>query len=241
MSRYKLQQPLRHCTKVSTFIGMSIFPSFFLSGFECSTFRWKDKRRRNLITESQHDIFADSDYRMLQALGIGGAREAIAWPFVDNKGQYDFSSVDPMIDALNKYKIFPIWDLCHYGYPDDLDPFSEKFVDRFADYCKAAAKYVSERMDGPYFFSPINEITYFSFIGGEWGWAAPYGTTKQTRFELRKNLCKASIAAVHAIRSVIPSARMIHMDPVIQVVAPHNRPDLKATAHHETYVDTYAA
>jgi hypothetical protein len=32
----------------------SIFPAFFLSGFECSTFCWKDRGRRELAAETQH-------------------------------------------------------------------------------------------------------------------------------------------------------------------------------------------
>ena len=36
-----------------------IFPTFFLSGFECSTFLWGDeKRRRNLVAETGHDRHA---------------------------------------------------------------------------------------------------------------------------------------------------------------------------------------
>ena len=29
-----------------------IFPTFFLSGFECSTFIWKDVGRRDLVAET---------------------------------------------------------------------------------------------------------------------------------------------------------------------------------------------
>jgi beta-glucosidase/6-phospho-beta-glucosidase/beta-galactosidase len=136
----------------------------------------------------------------------------------------------------------PIWDLCHYGYPDDLDPFSEEFTARFADYCRAAAEYVVERVQhGPHFFTPINEITFFSFCGGEWGWVAPFKNTKKDRFEFRKALCKAAIAGVKAIRAVDAEARMVHIDPLVQVVAPRDRPDLIEAAHHETFVDTFLA
>ena len=31
-----------------------IFPTFFLSGFECSTFLWKDRKRRDLVVETQY-------------------------------------------------------------------------------------------------------------------------------------------------------------------------------------------
>ena len=218
-----------------------IFPTFFISGFECSTFLWKDKGRRNLIAETQHDCCVGEDYEILRSLGIAVAREGIPWPSVDAGGRYDFSCIDPMINAMNKQKILPIWDLCHYGYPDGLDPFSQTFVERFAAYCRAAAEYVIPKMQGPYFFTPINEITFFSFCGGEWGWVAPYKNTKEERFQLRLNLCKAAIAGVNAIRQVEPSARMVHIDPLVQVVAPRDRPDLQEAALHETYVDTFVA
>jgi beta-glucosidase/6-phospho-beta-glucosidase/beta-galactosidase len=218
-----------------------IFPTFFISGFECSTFLWKDKNRRNLVAETQHDKFATQDYDLLRKLGIAVSREGIPWPLVDKNGVYDFSIIDPMIEAMNKNKILPIWDLCHYGYPDDLDPFTDDFINRFAAYCKAAAEYVIPKLHGPYFFTPINEITFFSFAAGEWGWIAPYKNTKQDRYKLRIALCKAAIAGVKAIREVEPKSRMVHIDPLVQVVAPMDRPDLEQAAWHETYVDTFVA
>ena len=218
-----------------------IFPTFFISGFECSSFLWKDQGRRNLVAETQHDRFVKQDYALLRHLGIAVSREGIAWPVVDKKGVYDFSSIDPMIAAMNEQKIIPIWDLCHYGYPDDLDPFTDVFTERFAAYCKAAAEYVIPKLNGPYLFTPINEITFFSFCGGEWGWVAPYKNSKEDRYRLRLALCKAAIAAVNAIREVEPTARMVHIDPLVQVVAPKDRPDLQQAAWHETYVDTFLA
>jgi hypothetical protein len=163
------------------------------------------------------------------------------WPLVDQKGEYDFSGIDPMISAANEQKIAVIWELCHYGYPDDLDAFSEEFVQRFAAYSKAAAKYIVGRTSSPYFFSPINEITFFAFCGGEWGWVAPYAKAKEDRFKFRLNLCKAAIASVNAIREVEPAARMVHFDPLVNVVAPINCPEQEAAAWHETYVDTFLA
>jgi beta-glucosidase/6-phospho-beta-glucosidase/beta-galactosidase len=219
----------------------TIFQGFFLSGFESSNFKWRDHKRRNLIKETEHDYFADFDYKLLHSLGIKTAREGIPWADVDNKGKYNFSCIDPMIKAMNKYGVNAIWDLCHYGYPDDLDPFRNDFTEHFVRYCKAAAEYVASRTKGPYFFLPINEITYFSFIGGEWGWVAPYKTTKEDRFKLRVALCKASIAGVKAIREVVPSARIVNVDPLVNVVAPRDRPDLIKAAHDETYVDSFIA
>jgi beta-glucosidase/6-phospho-beta-glucosidase/beta-galactosidase len=218
-----------------------IFPTFFISGFECSTFLWKDQGRRNLVEETQHLKNAHHDYQMLRHLGIAVSREGIPWPLVDRGGGYDFSLLDPLIAAMNEAKVLPIWDMCHYGYPDDLDPFQPEFIERFANYCSAAASYVVPRLHGPHFFTPINEITFFSFCGGEWGWVAPYRNTREDRFEFRRHLCAAAIAGAKAIREVEPAARMVNIDPLVQIVAPRDRPDLQTAAHNETYADTFLA
>jgi hypothetical protein len=219
----------------------SIFPTFFLSGFECSTFEWKDRGRRDLVTETRHHQHVFDDYAFLRSLGIAVAREGVPWPLVDRDGLYDFSRLDRYIEALNRNQIQPVWDLCHYGYPDGLDPFSPDFTDRFAAYAEAAAAYLIPRVDAPCFFTPINEITFFSFIGGEWGWVAPWGRTRACREQLRQALCKADIAAVKAIRGVERSARMLHVDPLVMVAAPRDRPDLQEAAERETWVDTFRA
>jgi beta-glucosidase/6-phospho-beta-glucosidase/beta-galactosidase len=218
-----------------------IFPTFFLSGFECSNFFWGDGVRRNLVAETGHDRHAAEDYQTLNHLGIAVAREGIQWPMVDRGGSYDFSSVDPFIAAMNASKILPIWDLCHYGYPDDLDPFSDAFVERFAAYCRAAAEYVIPKVRGPHFFTPINEITFFSYCAGEWGWAAPYRCTREDRNRLLLALSRAAIAGVKAIRGVDPEPRMVHIDPLVQVVAPRDRPDQVEAARQETSVNTFLA
>lgn len=219
-----------------------IFPTFFLSGFECSTFVWKDRGRRDLIAETAHDRNVLDDYAFLRSVGIAVAREGAPWPLIDRgDGRYDLERLDPYIEAMNRNQIQPIWDLCHYGYPDGLDPFSSEFADRFARYAEAVAAYVTPRVNAPCFYTPINEITFFAFIGGEWGWTAPWGNTREGRERLRLALCRADIAAVKAIRGVDPKARMVHVDPLVLVVAPHDRPDLEGAAREETFVDTFRA
>jgi hypothetical protein len=88
--------------------------------------------RRSLVAETGHDRHAAEDYRQLSQLGIAVAREGIPWPHRGPGRQLRLFEHRPHIDAMNASKIIPIWDLCHYGYPDDLDPFSDAFVERFA-------------------------------------------------------------------------------------------------------------
>ena len=221
-----------------------IFPTFFLSGFECSSFLWgEEKRRRDLNAELQHYEHADEDYALLAPLGIAVAREGIPWPLVDKgDGEYDFSPIDPFLTAQRRHNILPIWDLCHYGYPDDLDPYSESFVTRFAAYAKAAARYVSKRAHhGPLLITPVNEPTFWGYMGGEWGWCAPFGRTREERRRFTCMLARADIAACKAIRSEFPDARFVHIDPLIWVVAPRDRPDWAEAAHREAYDDAYLA
>jgi beta-glucosidase/6-phospho-beta-glucosidase/beta-galactosidase len=219
-----------------------IFPTFFLSGFECSTFDWKEAGRRDLCEETQHWVHSDEDYAMLHELGIAVAREGIPWPLVDRGGSYDFSAIDAHIASQRRHEIMPIWDLCHYGYPGDCSPWDEAFAERFAAYARAAAEYVLlHSYRTPLFFTPINEITFFGYMAGEWGWAAPFGKDRATRQRLTLALAKADIAAVAAIREILPEARMVHIDPLINVVPPHDRPDLAEAARRETFDDAYFA
>ncbi|HKH29143.1 MAG TPA: glycosyl transferase family 1, partial [Sphingomicrobium sp.] len=136
----------------------SIFPTFFMGGFECSTFVWKDRERKDYVEATGHDRHLAADYAAAMDLGVGVVREAIRWPRVDlGGGRYDWSSVKAAQDAATECKITPIWDLCHYGFPDDCDPFSDECRDRFVDYCRGAAELVTSTAEGPYFFTPVNE------------------------------------------------------------------------------------
>jgi beta-glucosidase/6-phospho-beta-glucosidase/beta-galactosidase len=180
---------------------------------------------------------------MLPPLGIGVAREGIPWPLVDQgQGRYDFSCIDPFLAAQRRHQVLPIWDLCHYGYPDDLDPYSEEFVVRFADYAEAAANYVAERAHHrPLLITPVNEPTFWGYMGGEWGWCAPFGNSRDERLRFTTQLARADIAACKAIRRRLPETRFVHIDPLIWVVAPKERPDWAEAARREAYEDAYLA
>lgn len=223
-----------------------IFPTFFLSGFECSTFLWgKEKRRRDLADELQHYGHADEDYALLAGLGIAVAREGIPWPLVERAhGDYDFSRIDPFLDAQRRHSVLPIWSLSHYGYPDGLDPLArpDEFVSRFAAYARAAARYVADRAHhGPLCFCPVNEPTFWGYMGGEWAWCAPYGKSPDERRRFTLALARADIAACKAIREDFAQARFVHIDPLVWVVAPSGRPDLADEARRESYEDAYIA
>jgi hypothetical protein len=202
-----------------------MFRSFILAGFECATGynargNWIDQ-----VAATHHDQHVDEDYARLRDVGILAAREAIRWPLVDRGGgRYDFSSVQPFVDAACRHGVDVIWDLFHYGYPEGLDLFSEDFPRRFEDYCAAAARFIRATCDGPCWFTPINEPSFFAWAAGDVGRFAPHLTGRG--FDLKVALARASIRGIDAIRSAAPDARIVNVDPLCQVALPPGRPDL---------------
>ena len=53
----------------------SLFRSFLLGGFECSTHRRRDGLRLDLIAATRHDLLAKEDYRQLAEHGTHAARD----------------------------------------------------------------------------------------------------------------------------------------------------------------------
>ncbi len=198
--------------------------SFFFAGFECATGynahgEWIDQ-----IAATQHDRYVDEDYQRLREVGIYAAREGVRWPYVDFRGHYDFSSVWPFVKASRKHRIEIVWDLFHYGYPEDIDLFSEEFPKRFADYCHVTAKFLQSEQEGPYYFTPVNEPSYLSWAAGDKGRFSPH--CQGRAHDVKIALARAGIQGINAIREVIPEARMVNVDPVCNMVPPMDRPEL---------------
>jgi beta-glucosidase/6-phospho-beta-glucosidase/beta-galactosidase len=202
-----------------------MFRSFFFAGFECATGynvqgEWIDQ-----IAATHHDKYAEEDYRRLHEIGIHAVREALRWPLIDQGGKYDFSSVRPFVTASETYQIDVIWDLFHYGYPREIDLFSNDFPKRFADYCHAAALYISKHHHGRCYFTPVNEPSFFSWAGGEVGRFAPH--CKGRGYDLKVALARAGIAGINAIREAAPDSRIVNVDPMCRVVAPRDQPEMQ--------------
>jgi hypothetical protein len=207
-----------------------MFRSFFLAGFEGSTGYNRNGEWFDQVVATGHDRTVERDYRDLAELGIHAARETIRWPLVDlGQSRYDFRSVDPFIEAARGNGVEVIWDLFHYGYPVDLDLWSEDFPRRFADYCHAVGRYVGARTDGVCLFTPVNEPSFMAFAGGEKGLFAPHAEGRG--WELKVALCHAAIAGIEALWDACPGARMINVDPLCHVAAARDRPQDEAAAH----------
>jgi beta-glucosidase/6-phospho-beta-glucosidase/beta-galactosidase len=210
-----------------------LFNSYIMGGFECSTHRTKSGKRLDLIAATKHDEFAEPDYRRLLSLGMNTARDGVRWHLIEKEPyRYDFSSLEKQLQAVQNTGIQIIWDLFHYGFPDDLDLFSPNFIERFARFCGATVKFIGNRINQTLFVCPVNEISFFSWAAGEVGIFYPY--KKNCGDELKEQLIKASFAAIDAIRFVNPDVRFVQTDPAIHVTAPK-----KASPHHQRAAGKY--
>jgi beta-glucosidase/6-phospho-beta-glucosidase/beta-galactosidase len=217
-----------------------LFQSFFLGGFECSTHRNRAGRRLDLIAATGHDRFAGADYLRLRELGIRTVRDGIRWHLIEQApGRYDFSSALPMVRAACDAGTQVIWDLCHYGWPDDLDIFSAEFIERFAGLAYAFVKRLSAETDATPLLTPINEISYMTWAAGAVGIFYPYAEGRGD--ELKRQLVRAAIAGIEAIWSVRPDARICHIDPMCNIVADTARPEdeIPAAAYNRAQYEAW--
>ena len=202
-----------------------LFRSFMQGGFECSTHRLHTGRRLDVIAATGHDVHAESDYRQLSRLGLRTLRDGVRWHLIEQQaGAYDFASFRPMADAAQRAGVQVIWDLLHYGWPDDIDIWTPAFVDRFAAFARATALNWRETTDAVPFWCPVNEISFFSWGGGDVRYLNPFASGRG--FELKVQLARASIAAMHALRDVDARARFVHCEPLIAI---HHSPDTGLT------------
>ena len=203
----------------------TLFSTFFLGGFECSTHRRRDGHRLDLIAGTGHDRLAAQDYRQLAEHGIRAVRDGVRWHLVEaSPGHYDWSAVLPLLRTAEATGTQAIWDLFHYGWPDHIDIWSAEFVDRFAGYAGAFARLHLEETGRPPLICPVNEIAYFAWAGGDHALMNPCDTGRAD--DLKRQLVRAALAGAAAARAAAPGTRVFAIDPAINVVP---RPHVDAT------------
>lgn len=205
--------------------------SFFMGGFECSTHKNGEGRRLDLIAATRHDEFAEADYERMVRAGMLTARDGVRWHLIEREPyRYDFSSLNQQIDAVRKTGIQVIWDYFHYGFPDDLDIYSPDFVERFASFSSAVTHFLVAELGPGIIVCPVNEISFFSWIAGDAG--VFYPCSKRRGGVLKRQLVRAALAGVDAIRSVAPGGRWMFTDPAIHVVPRNPTPAARRSAEN---------
>jgi beta-glucosidase/6-phospho-beta-glucosidase/beta-galactosidase len=200
-----------------------------MGGFESACHINEAGVRLDMLHATQHDRFVSEDYAALTGMRIASVRDTIRWHRVEaHPHTYDFSSVSPYVAAANRCGVEVIWDLLHYGLPDGLDIYSPEFAPRFAAFCGATARYLRERLPAPRFYTPINELSFFAWAAGEVGWFHPF--TRHRGGDLKRQLVRAWVASVDAIRAADAGARIVSVEPLIHTVPPRGLPDVDGQA-----------
>lgn len=196
-----------------------------MGGFECSThLRRPGGERLDLMQATRHDELAMQDYAALRGFGILAVRDGIRWHRIETTpGHYDFTADLPMVRAACQTGTQVIWDLCHYGWPDDLDPFLPQFGHRLAAMARAFVRLLLEEGEARPFVVPINEISFLAWSGGDEGLLPPFA--RHRGHELKRCLVRAAIETIDAVREVAPQTRICLIDPMINVAGRFNDPE----------------
>lgn len=209
--------------------AVPLFDGFFLGGFECSTHRRRDGRQLDLIASTRHAEFARQDYEAMLTHGIRTVRDGVRWHLIESSpGVYDWAHFLPQLQAARQTGVLPIWDVCHYGWPQDIDIWSPAFVERCARFAAALAAVVRDEWPDVPVYCPINEISFWAWAGGDTADIAPCRHGRG--MELKRQLVRATVAAIEAIRQVDGRARFVAVDPVINIVARNSGERLVAEA-----------
>jgi beta-glucosidase/6-phospho-beta-glucosidase/beta-galactosidase len=194
------------------------FLSFWMAGYECSDQLNRFGDRVDLLNATMHIDQIEKDYCLLEELGMSTVREGVQWSRVESKPYfYDWSQVKIIIQAASQKNVQVLWDLCHFGYPDDLSPLHPHFTKRFTAFALAFVKmYRSFIPDGVLIITPFNEVNFISWLGGEVGGTSPY--THGYGWEAKYNLMEAYIQAVKAMKSMDNELLILTTEPLINII-----------------------
>lgn len=219
--------------------NLNPFHSFWMAGFECADMLNAFGLRVDLLSSTKHIELIHQDYDGLKQFGIRTVREGIRWSQVEKSPyHYNWDTVRMMIDCARQHKIQILWDLCHFGFPDDMTPLHPMFARRFATMCTAFVQfYRSVDPDGTLIVTPINEVSFLSWLGGDVRGTSPY--CKGMGWEVKYHLMKAYIEGIEAMMEVDSQIRIMPTEPLINVVPPRNATseliDKALMVHEEQY------
>jgi hypothetical protein len=121
-----------------------------------------------------------------------------------------------LLDAAAEHGVEVLLDLLHFGWPDHLNVFTEEFISAFEKFTYAVACYLKNRTDKVRMITPVNEISFLSWAGGDKGCVNPYCTTRGHEF--KRQLVRAATCASEMLLNELPGVRLISTEPLIHIV-----------------------
>jgi len=191
-----------------------------MAGYECSDQLNASGKRVDFLNITGHLELINEDYKDLSLFNIKTVREGIRWSMVEQSPyKYDWSAVQLMMENAKSNFIQQVWDICHFGFPDDLSPLDPSFTKRFTSVCKAFVRfYRSIEPDQTLIITPINEVSFLSWLGGEEAKTTPYLTGKG--WEIKYCLMKAYIEGIKVMLKEDSRIRILTTEPLVNIVPP---------------------
>lgn len=207
---------------LSLFPPKNPFKSFWMAGYECTDQINTFGNRVDFLKITGHLSKIDEDYKDLNLLKIKTVREGIRWSIVEKVPyQYDFSMVSDMILAAKRNNVQQLWDICHFGFPDDLTPLHPMFARRFASVCRAFVKfYRAIDAESELIITPINEVSFLSWLGGDVRGTSPFCIGQG--WEVKYHLMKAYIEGIEAMKEVDSRVRIMTTEPLVNITHGEN-------------------
>ena len=215
------------------------FQSFWMAGFECTDKLNCFGNRVDFLTITGHLEKIDEDYKNISQLKFNTVREGLRWSKVEIAPyQYDWADARKIIQAAKENDIQVIWDICHFGYPDDLTPLHPMFARRFSALCREFIRfYRSVDSTGTLIVTPFNEVGFISWLGGDVCGTSPY--CKGYGWQVKYNLMKAYIEGIEAIMEVDSNTRLLSTEPLVNIVPPLNATDEQVADALKRHEDQY--
>lgn len=213
------------------------FASFWMAGFECADQVNAFGNRVDLLQATGHIERLTQDYNGLGLFNMHTVREGIRWSRAEPLPyEYDWRAVAAVIQTAKKCGVQVIWDMCHFGFPDDLTPLHPHFTDRFCALCSAFVAYY--RSVDPYsvlIITPFNEVGFLSWLGGDVAGTAPY--CRNNGWQVKYALMKTYIRSIEVLKAADNNIRILTTEPLVNMVPPLDAtPEqvLNAAQQHES-------
>ena len=181
------------------------------AGAECSVARLGDRYVDQLERTGHARRLEDLD--RLASLGVRALRQPVLWERTAPRGpqRADCGWADERLARLRSLGVRPIVGLVHHGSgPPYTSLLEESFVSGLAQY----ARLVAERYPWVLDFTPVNEpltTARFSALYGHW---YPHARSAREFVHALAVECRATRAAMRAIREVVPGARLVQTEDI---------------------------
>lgn len=186
-----------------------MFPLEMWGGVECTVSRVGDEYVDQLELTGHAQRLDDID--RIASLGVRAVRYPVLWQRTAPRGlrSADWSWADERLAKLREYHITPIIGLLHHGSgPLETSLDDPAFPVRLAAYARACA----ERYPWLEWIAPVNEPLTTARFSGLYGHWYPHAMSDRPFVQMLLNECLAVRAAVAAVRTVVPDARLIQTE-----------------------------